>query len=208
MNNYLDLYIKWPRIIVRIWQVVFWVNFLLKDTRWGWAVLMSKDKIILDAGLISILSRSSFDNFTVLKLRDAYLKESDSNIISKVEARRFVYENLLRLLKKGLLKRIDTEDKRKTKYLKTEKFHKTNFASDKKSNYVDKTDEQSKQIKVCLKISLKSLNGTNQKCCFVSVSQKSIKVYILNSPKWKKHFRNDTTKYGMKAQSYRGALKH
>ena len=105
---------------------------------------MSKDKTILDAGLISILSRSDFDDFTVLGLRDLYMATLLEDSLSKVEARRFVYRKLLRLIEKGLLVRIDAEDKRKTKYLKTDKFHESIYASDDQSNSVNESDGQSK----------------------------------------------------------------
>jgi len=104
---------------------------------------MSKDKIKVDAGLNSILSRSDFDNFTVLELRDAYLKILDGNTTNKLEARLFVYRNLLRLLKRGFLKRIDAEDKRKTKYRKTEKFHELSLKNDERQNCVSKVNDLS-----------------------------------------------------------------
>jgi hypothetical protein len=112
---------------------------------------MSKYKIVLDAGLISILGRSDFDNFTVLGLRDLYIASSSVSAISKVEARRFVYRNLLSLLNKGLLTRIDAEDKRKTKYLKTDKFHESIYASDDQSNSVNESDNQSRSDRGLLK---------------------------------------------------------
>ena len=121
----------------------FLSEFTLKGIEWGRVVLMSKDKVMLDEVLISILSRSDFDDFTVLELRDACLKKLKSNGIGKVEARRFVYGNLLRLLKKGFLKRIDAEDKRKTKYLKTVKFHESSLVNDEDSNSASKYGEQS-----------------------------------------------------------------
>ncbi len=108
----------------------------------GRALLMSKDKIKLDAGLNSVLSRSDFDNFTVLEFRDAYLKIVDGKTMNKLEARLFVYRNVLRLLKKGFLKRIDAEDKRKIKYLKTVKFHEASLVNDEEPSSVNEYGEQ------------------------------------------------------------------
>ncbi len=84
-------------------------------------------KIELDSGLFSILKKEGFNNFTVLELRGAYLAISGNNNLHKVEARRFVYRHILRLEKKGLLKRTHSKNTNKTSYVKTPLFEISNF---------------------------------------------------------------------------------
>tara|TARA_R110001599_G_scaffold88110_1_gene234383 strand:- start:262 stop:822 length:561 start_codon:yes stop_codon:yes gene_type:complete len=79
-------------------------------------------KIELDSSLFSILKKEGFNNFTVLELRGAYLAISGNNNLHKVEARRFVYRHILRLEKKGLLKRTHSKNTNKTSYVKTPLF--------------------------------------------------------------------------------------
>tara|TARA_R110002049_G_scaffold308145_1_gene511085 strand:+ start:663 stop:1220 length:558 start_codon:yes stop_codon:yes gene_type:complete len=79
-------------------------------------------KIELDSGLLSILKKEAFNNFTVLELRGAYLAISGNKDLQKIEARRFVYRHILRLEKKGLLQRTYSKNTNKTSYVKTSLF--------------------------------------------------------------------------------------
>jgi len=85
------------------------------------------DKIDLDSGLLSILKTESFNKFTILELRGAYLAISRDKDLHKTEARRFVYRHILRLEKNGLLKRIYSKKTNKTTYAKTSKFDTSKF---------------------------------------------------------------------------------
>lgn len=77
-------------------------------------------KIKFDKDLIEILLTPSFDNFTVLELRSAYLANSTNSPISKIEARRFVYRHIRRLEKKGLLQKKESSGgSRRVYYSKT-----------------------------------------------------------------------------------------
>jgi hypothetical protein len=88
---------------------------------------MNQVKINLDSDLFTLLSSSNFDKFTVLELRSAYLALSHQVDLNKVEARRFIYRNILRLEKKGFLKRTYSKKTDKTFYIKAASFDINNF---------------------------------------------------------------------------------
>jgi hypothetical protein len=87
---------------------------------------MSNKTIIIDQNLNSVIQVESFNQFTIMQLRDAYLAELDSET-SRVEARKFVYRQVLRFLKSGLLKKEKASNAREIKYHKTTKFFKSKF---------------------------------------------------------------------------------
>jgi hypothetical protein len=84
-------------------------------------------KINLDGDLLSILLTESFDNFTVLELRSAYIAKVNDAELGIVEARKYVYRHILRLEKKGLLKRKYSEKRDRTFYAKTKDFSSGRF---------------------------------------------------------------------------------
>jgi len=84
-------------------------------------------KIDIDSDLLSILLTESFNSFSVLELRSAYLSIVNNPELSKVEARRFVYRHILRLEKKGLLERKCSEKRNRTFYLKSKQFSPDKF---------------------------------------------------------------------------------
>ena len=84
---------------------------------------MNQSKINLDSKLFTILSSPNFDKFTVLELRDAYLALFQKEGMNKVDARRFVYMHIIRLEKKGFLKRAHSKNKNKPTYMKTAAFN-------------------------------------------------------------------------------------
>lgn len=88
---------------------------------------MNQVKINLDSDLLTLLSSSNFDKFTVLEFRSAYLALSHQADLNKVEVRRFIYRNILRLEKKGFLKRAYSKKTDKTYYIKTTSFDINNF---------------------------------------------------------------------------------
>ncbi|WP_065204325.1 response regulator [Shewanella woodyi] len=87
---------------------------------------MSKISIKINAQLNTILQDENFDNFHVTQLRDAYIA---SSLVTQdlVEARKYVYRQILRLLKKGLLLKKGTKNSKRVMYQKSELFFKTNF---------------------------------------------------------------------------------
>lgn len=89
---------------------------------------MSAKRTIIESDLNSVLQNRSFDNFTVIQLRDEYLKCLDKPINPK-EARQFVYGQILRFLRLGLLKKAVAVNSRESTYTKTKKFFSTQFKS-------------------------------------------------------------------------------
>lgn len=79
-------------------------------------------RIKLDTDLLSILLTENFDNFTVLELRSAYLAINSNSKLGKVDARKYVYRNILRLEKKGLLERKYSTKRDRTYYSKSQTF--------------------------------------------------------------------------------------
>lgn len=74
----------------------------------------------LNKDLVEILINPSFNNFTVLELRSAYLANIKDPALTKVEARRFVYRHIRRLEKKGMLLKKESLGKGRVYYSKTD----------------------------------------------------------------------------------------
>ncbi|QYJ69669.1 response regulator [Shewanella sp. FJAT-51649] len=87
---------------------------------------MSKVSIKLCPILHTILQEESFNNFQIKSLRDAYLSASTSCItVSKTY--NFIYQQVHRFVKKGLLdKKVDPQSN-ETTYQKTANFFQVNF---------------------------------------------------------------------------------
>lgn len=105
-------------------------------------------KISLEKDLLSILLTDSFDNFTVLELRGAYLAKNDHLTLDKVEARRYVYRHILRLEKKGLLLRKQSSKQDRTYYSKTDEFSAEKFKSHSQSSTETRPQPYASQIDV------------------------------------------------------------
>lgn len=82
---------------------------------------MSKPSIKINAQLNAILQDENFDDFNVTQLRDAYLAMS-STVEEPIEARKYVYRQILRLVKKGLLLKKGTKNSKTLVYQKSELF--------------------------------------------------------------------------------------
>ena len=87
---------------------------------------MSNISIKINAQLNTILQDENFDNFHVTQLRDAYLANSSVSQ-DLVQARKYIYRQILRLVKKGLLLKKGTKNSKRVVYQKSELFFKTNF---------------------------------------------------------------------------------
>ncbi|MDG9669589.1 hypothetical protein ONV78_17765 [Hahella sp. CR1] len=84
---------------------------------------MNQSQIKIDVDIADVLCDPGFDRFTVTELRNAYWEKSSVLNLSKIEARRTVYRQILRLLKHGLLEKISSsENCREHRYQKTEHF--------------------------------------------------------------------------------------
>ena len=96
---------------------------------------MPKASIKICSTLHTILQDESFNDFQVIELRDAYLAVSQCSE-SESQAYKFIYRQISRLVKKGLLKKSQNEGLKSITYQKTQLFSKTNFiisTSDKRS---------------------------------------------------------------------------
>ncbi len=87
---------------------------------------MSKPSIKINAQLNSILQDENFDNFSVTRLRDAYLAIS-STTKEPIEARKYVYRQIHKLVKEGLLLKKGTKNSKRIVYQKSELFIETKF---------------------------------------------------------------------------------
>lgn len=88
---------------------------------------MNKERSIkIEQSLYEVIKLDSFNDFTIMQLRDAYKNTSDVPM-DAVEARKFVYRQILRFMRLGLFKKEAAANARDTKYHKTSKFFKTNF---------------------------------------------------------------------------------
>ncbi|MEZ9595503.1 response regulator [Shewanella sp. 10N.261.52.F9] len=92
---------------------------------------MSKISMKICTRLHTILQDESFNNFRVSQLRDAYLAISPTNKDS-VEVRKYVYRQILRLVKKGLLLKKGTKNSKRVTYLKSDLFHEVIFITERK----------------------------------------------------------------------------
>lgn len=81
----------------------------------------------------TILQDESFNNFQVVQLRDAFLADS-TNKQSVSEAYKFIYRQVSRLVKKGILKKNKNEDSKNATYQKTQQFYQTNFVINERSD--------------------------------------------------------------------------
>src|SRR5690606_37536308 len=71
----------------------------------GGGSTMAKQVLKLDRRLGEIFMRESFKSFTILKLREAYVKDLENrDQLDLVEVRRYLYKQILRLKKRGLLR--------------------------------------------------------------------------------------------------------
>lgn len=86
---------------------------------------MSKISIKINARLHTILQDENFDDFQVTQLRDAYLASSIANQ-NIIEVRKYIYRQILRLVKKGLLLKKGANSK-STVYQKSALFFEANF---------------------------------------------------------------------------------
>ena len=69
-----------------------------------------------------IIVAPNFDHFSAVEVRSAYLALNKDKSVDPNDARRFVYTELLKLVKKGWLKKSVSKKKEITSFIKTEMF--------------------------------------------------------------------------------------
>ncbi|MEZ8916847.1 hypothetical protein AB6D87_23080 [Vibrio lentus] len=87
---------------------------------------MPSKPITLIQPLYQILVDEQLDDFSVLELRDRFMELADPEL-DKATARRFVYQHILRLVKKQLLTKVFVDESQKATYQKTILFSGTSW---------------------------------------------------------------------------------
>jgi hypothetical protein len=77
--------------------------------------------IKMDPLLINVIGQESFNNFKVPELRDKYLSQKEGGC--PAECRRYIYKQVLRLIKLGLLEKNGAKNSHNAVYKKTKMFH-------------------------------------------------------------------------------------
>lgn len=91
----------------------------------------------MDPLLINIIGRESFNNFKVPELRDQYLSQVEGRC--PAECRRYIYKQVLRLIKLGLLEKKGAKNSHNAVYIKTKMFHEVKLVN--KEDQEPRTEE-------------------------------------------------------------------
>jgi len=86
--------------------------------------------------LAKILEGETFNKFTVVKLRDEYLRHSQETLCAK-EARKYVYRQIVRLVKLGLLIKNGAKNSHKITYKKTALFNEVTLLANSSQEVLD-----------------------------------------------------------------------
>jgi hypothetical protein len=76
----------------------------------------------LDPLVAQIITTTNFNHFTTSDVRSPYLTLKNDLSLKSVDARRSIYAELLKLVKKGWLTKVKPSGKGFTRFIKTEKF--------------------------------------------------------------------------------------
>lgn len=76
----------------------------------------------IDSTVGKIIAHKNVDHFSTVEIRTAYLARKNDPSIDANDARRFVYNELLKLVKKGWLRKSVSKKKGITTFVKTDKF--------------------------------------------------------------------------------------
>ncbi|TMO83080.1 hypothetical protein [Pseudoalteromonas spongiae] len=80
------------------------------------------EKFELDKTVIQILSMPNINHFTATEIRTAYIAINQDTELNPAESRRFVYEELLKLTRRGWLIRSTSKKKGLVRYTKSDLF--------------------------------------------------------------------------------------
>ena len=86
---------------------------------------MVDKKIKMNTFIVEILEQDSFDNFSISQVKDAYVNLCNDK--SSSESRKFIYKQILRLVKLGGLTKEGDKNSRSATYKKTYLFSKIKF---------------------------------------------------------------------------------
>lgn len=87
---------------------------------------MTPQNVKIDPIFLEALNMDSLKSFNVKQLRDLYIKKHPEPIDSS-QARKFVYKQLCRFVKIGLLKKSGSKGSHEIRYSKTERFFSVQF---------------------------------------------------------------------------------
>ena len=110
----------------------------------------------LDRLLVQIISAPNFDHFSAVELRAAYITlHSDKDLVPSA-ARRFVYAELVKLVKNGWLRKTITKKKEITNFSKTDLFDadKLTFECTENSNENSNENSQTNTVNNAIQNSL------------------------------------------------------
>jgi len=112
----------------------------------------------LDETFKCIVANPKINHFTAIEIRTAYLVLNQQSRLDNAEARRFVYAELVKLVKKGWLKKILSKKRGITSYVKTDLFnlrpithkqHSLILTESKKSDVSEKSTEKVSSDLLC-----------------------------------------------------------
>jgi len=87
---------------------------------------MTNKTISINSTILNILKMESFDHFTVVQLREAFLQTSNEGFDSN-QTRKFIYKQILRFVNLGMLNKSGTKGSHNAIYSKNELFYKIDF---------------------------------------------------------------------------------
>lgn len=142
---------------------------------------MPNKSVDLDHSLYQILIENQLDNFSVLELRDTFMKFTNLGQ-DKHKVRRFVYRHILRLERLKLLEKVTEKSLTKPKYQKTSQFSKTKWNTAIKGSELESEPielKHQKENRFFLKLHFRS-DLSNAKVIFwrVFMSLKPIKICV------------------------------
>ena len=103
---------------------------------------------MIDRQIGNILSLKNIDHFSAVEIRTAYIAIQRDEQLDPASVRRFVYEELLKLVKKGWLKKQTSNKKGVTRYIKTNLFEYDYFKGLTEST-VDKSEVVGCELNYC-----------------------------------------------------------
>jgi hypothetical protein len=105
---------------------------------------MANKTISINPTILSILKKEPFNHFTVIQLRDAFMQNSNETCDSN-QARKFIYKQILRFVKMGVLKKSGVKGSHDATYSKSELFYKIDFLDKGKTEILPLSDTKCEQ---------------------------------------------------------------
>ena len=106
----------------------------------------------IDVFVAQIIKSPNFDNFTTSDVRSSYITLKNDPSLDPIVVRRRLYAELLKLVKKGWLKKKNVNKKGATRFGKTEFFDPLFFTDLRAEDPIPKVNEEGKQKKLIAKL--------------------------------------------------------